>query len=487
MSSRAAGFVLLLLAVCTSRAQEPAVHGPPPDIARALERARSTQQWIPATRLAALQGIYRSRAFRPLWLTGALPTSEALSVLEVLRNAEDYGLMAQDYMTEPPPLLQPPGPGPANASARADRLAAFDVGLSAAVVRFLTDLHFGRIDARKAGFDLQFSRPSLNLGSLLERLCGAEDVRTVITSIEPPFYHYLLLRKSLARYRLLESGQAIPTPAERSTAPYSKRIRQIELTLERWRWLPAFDTPPIIVNIPQFRLFAFRSTVDRKADILQMDVIVGRTYPKLHTPIFAADLKYVIFRPYWDVPASITRSEMIPAIRARPDYLRRQHLEIVRGSGDAAAIVDLSPQALQELETGRLRLRQQPGADNALGLVKFMLPNPYNVYLHSTPAPGLFSQSRRAFSHGCIRVSDPVALAAYVLRDSPGNWTPQTILEAMQASRSSRVALARPIRVMILYGTALALEDGSTSFFQDIYGHDRRLERLLGLSPAGGP
>jgi murein L,D-transpeptidase YcbB/YkuD len=131
-----------------------------------------------------------------------------------------------------------------------------------------------------------------------------------------------------------------------------------------------------------------------------------------------------------------------------------------------------------------VRLRQQPGVDNALGLVKFMLPNTYNVYLHSTPAHRLFSESRRAFSHGCIRVADPVALAAYVLRNAPGNWTPEAIRAAMNGPATLRVDLTRPIRVMVLYGTALATEAGPVLFFDDIYGHDRTLERLLGLPPA---
>src|SRR6266702_3507657 len=167
---------------------------------------------------------------------------------------------------------------------------------------------------------------------------------------------------------------------------------------------------------------------------------------KLQTPVFTADMKYVIFRPYWDVPYSITQREMLRDIRANPDYLRKQHLELVRGSGDSIAVIPPSPESLQELASGTLRLRQQPGEDNALGLIKFMLPNTYNVYLHSTPAHRLFNQSRRAFSHGCIRVSDPVALATYVLHNAVGSWTPESITAAMHGSGSVRVNLTKPIR-----------------------------------------
>ncbi len=266
------------------------------------------------------------------------------------------------------------------------------------------------------------------------------------------------------------------------TTPLAHRVRQVELTLERWRWLPDFDTPPIIVNIPQFRLYSFQSTQDRVASITQMPVIVGREYPSTQTPVFVGELKYVVFRPYWDVPHSILTHELLPSIRSRPGYLEKNHFEIVRGQGDDATPVGLTPDALAALAAGKLRVRQLPGPDNALGLIKFMLPNQYNVYLHSTPARELFKQSRRAFSHGCIRVSDPVALAVDVLRGVPGDWNAAKVEEAMNGPPARRVYLPRPIRVMILYGTALTTEAGQAMFFEDIYNHDRKLETLLGLS-----
>lgn len=268
------------------------------------------------------------------------------------------------------------------------------------------------------------------------------------------------------------------------TTPLAQRVRQIELTLERWRWLPVFDTPPIIVNIPQFRLFAFQSTTDRKADIVQMDVIVGQAYRRTRTPVFVADMKYVVFRPYWDVPYSIMKNELLPKIRQNPSYLEEQHLEMVRGQSDAAMPVAASSANLNALASGELRLRQRPGADNALGLIKFMLPNAHNVYLHSTPAKELFNRSRRTFSHGCIRVSDPVALASEVLRNASGTWTPVAIEAAMNGATTQRVNLLKPVRVMILYGTAMATEAGKDLFFDDVYGYDRKLESLLGLGPS---
>jgi murein L,D-transpeptidase YcbB/YkuD len=193
-------------------------------------------------------------------------------------------------------------------------------------------------------------------------------------------------------------------------------------------------------------------------------------------------MRYLVLRPYWDVPSSITRNEMLPKLRANPAYLAAEHLEIVNGKADSSPVVAPTPENIEALAEGRLRLRQQPGEDNALGLIKFMFPNTYNVYLHSTPAHQLFKETVRAFSHGCIRVSDPLALATLVLKDASGDWTSEKIDAAMHGSKTLRINLSQPIDVLILYGTALATEAGPTMFFEDIYGYDRKLERQLGLA-----
>jgi murein L,D-transpeptidase YcbB/YkuD len=286
-----------------------------------------------------------------------------------------------------------------------------------------------------------------------------------------------------ARHGLTDDGSLGAQTYLALTTPLAQRVRQIELTLERWRWLPPFDTPPIIVNIPQFRLYAFPTTEDRAPNVVQMPVIVGQTYARTRTPVFVGDLRYVIFRPYWDVPRSIVIREMLPQIRADTDYLRRNNLELVNGQSDAGAVVAATPATVTALAAGQLRLRQRPGDDNSLGLIKFVFPNTHGVYMHGTPAQRLFLQSKRAFSHGCIRVSDPVALARYVLRDTAESWDDAKITAAMHGGTPLRVELKEPIRVMILYGTALATEAGAVEFFEDIYGYDRKLETLLGLPP----
>jgi murein L,D-transpeptidase YcbB/YkuD len=464
--------------------------GAAPD--REVARLIATGRWTVRFRsedhgaLRALRTVYASRTSL-LWVAHGHPTPAAFALLQRLREADAYGLEPQDYDAAALTALAGtfaaggamatsglnPG-GPASSETLDARSARFDVNLSAAALKLLCDLHYGRIDPRAAGFDLGTRRADdLDLARELVALAASVDSGSLLAAVEPQFSHYRLLEQALPRYRLLGASE----PAARV------KVRQIELTLERWRWLPAFRTPPIIVNIPEFRLFAFRTTADRAADILQMDVIVGRTFPGTRTPVFVADMTSVIFRPYWDVPRSITLREELPKIRAHPAYLAAQHLEIVSGATDAATPLPVTAASIQALASGAARLRQRPGPDNALGLIKFDLPNRYDVYLHSTPAQQLFLRRRRAFSHGCIRVSDPVALAALVLRGTPGDWTPARIKAAMNGPRTFRVRLARPIRVIILYGTVLAKEDGEVLFFHDIYGQDRRLERLLGLAP----
>lgn len=443
--------------------------------------------------LRALRAVYAARRGL-LWVADGQPTPAALALLRTLQKADDYGLEPRDYDADGLAALagEVSGTGGAlsaastiksnqatrNATTDAQRWAGFDLDLSAAALKLLCDLHYGRIDPRAAGFDLGTPRADdLDLARELVMLTTTQGIASQLAAVEPQFLHYRLLEQALPRYRLL----AVSEPAA------ATKVRQIELTLERWRWLPAFRSPPIIVNIPEFRLFAFRTTADRAADILQMDVIVGRTFPRTRTPVFVADMTSVLFRPYWDVPSSILLREELPKIHANPAYLSAQHLEIVRGASDYTATpLPATSESVQLLASGAARLRQRPGPDNALGLIKFDLPNRYDVYLHSTPARQLFLRQRRAFSHGCIRVSAPVALAAYVLRQTPGNWTPVRIEAAMNGSQTLRVRLAHPIRVIILYGTVLAKEDGEVLFFRDLYGQDRRLVRLLGLAPTAG-
>jgi L,D-transpeptidase YcbB len=267
--------------------------------------------------------------------------------------------------------------------------------------------------------------------------------------------------------------------------PLSARADQLRFTLERYRWMPpTFPEPPIVVNLPEFTLRTMRR---QDAPLLTMRVVVGKAYRR-QTPVFTGTMRYVIFRPYWDVPPSIQRSELVPKTRLDRNYLASHGFEVVDSDGNVVTDGTISDDVFDQLRSGELQIRQKPGPKNALGLVKFIFPNHYNVYLHSTPEPELFARARRDFSHGCIRVQDPVALAAWVLRDHP-EWTVDKIQAAMNGDQTVQVNLAHPIPVLIIYRTAVVQPDGEVQFFNDIYDYDRPLKRSLdsGYPYAGAP
>ena len=275
------------------------------------------------------------------------------------------------------------------------------------------------------------------------------------------------------RHGLEPDGVIGPATTAQLRVPLARRAHQLALALARWRQLP--DTAPgrfIVVNVPAFRLYAFDRDDGSRWPRLRMNVIVGSAEGRHDTPVFSGVLREVVFQPYWDVPPSIARSELLPRIRRDPGYLGREHLEIVRG-GDHDAVVHAPTAAnLARVATGALRLRQRPGPWNALGAVKFVFPNRYNVYLHGTPAQALFARARRDFSHGCVRVADPTTLAEWVLAGEQG-WDRAAVEAAMTSGPPSRrVRLARPLSVHVLYATAVVGDDGLARFYPDIYGHD---------------
>ncbi len=278
------------------------------------------------------------------------------------------------------------------------------------------------------------------------------------------------------RHGFVEDGIIGPATRARLRGPVAARIAQIELSLERWRWLPHIlsDPPPVIVNVPAFRAHAFTTNSDREADLVSMDVVVGKAF-RHRTPVFSATMRYVIFSPYWDVPPSIARKELLPLAYRDAGYLARNDFEIVRTNG---TVLGTSAAAVAAVDAGTARIRQKPGATNALGGVKFVFPNEFNVYLHDTPAQSVFRQARRDASHGCIRLAEPARLARFLLRDQPG-WDSTAVANAMTLSEPRQVTLTRPVPVHIVYATAVAREDGDVYFYADIYGHDRTLAALL--------
>ena len=250
--------------------------------------------------------------------------------------------------------------------------------------------------------------------------------------------------------------------------PLDRRIEQIALNLERWRWLPR-DLPNryIFVNIPEMRLDIYEG--DRVP--LSMRVVVGK--PDSQTPIFNDEMTHVVFSPYWNVPPGIAEGETLPAMMSDPDFLAKNNMEVVDAAG---TVVD--PSTIDLADPTSYRFRQRPGAGNSLGLVKFMFPNQYSVYLHDTPADSLFERATRSFSHGCVRVEDPVALAEYLLADRQ-EWTREKITEAMHAGQEKTVKLKTPIPVYLGYWTAGVRPDGTVQFRKDVYDIDAHLTTRL--------
>jgi len=255
----------------------------------------------------------------------------------------------------------------------------------------------------------------------------------------------------------------------------AQRVRQIELTLERLRWTPLLQAPRmIVVNVPEFVLRAYEVR-EGKVDVqVTMKVIVGKAMDT-RTPLFDEDMRFVEFSPYWNVPPSIARHETVPRLRRDPAYFSQQGFEFVTPAGQV--VTTLSAAHLDAVLHGGWRIRQRPGAHNALGGIKFVFPNRDNIYLHHTPAPALFARDRRDFSHGCIRVEEPMALARFVLRGEPG-WTEDRIRAAMDKGESNVLRLSQPLPVLIAYSTVI-VKGGRVFFYPDLYGHDRLLDQAL--------
>jgi L,D-transpeptidase YcbB len=252
------------------------------------------------------------------------------------------------------------------------------------------------------------------------------------------------------RYGLMEDGVAGPGVLREMAAPLSKRIEQIAINMERCRWLPNETSEDyLFVNIPQFKLVA----MERDSIVFSCNVVVGTATNK--TVIFRGDMKYVVFSPYWNVPQSIINKEILPAMKRNPNYLAKHNMEYNGG-----------------------KIRQKPGSNNSLGLVKFLFPNSFNIYLHDTPSKSLFNEDRRAFSHGCIRVSEPYELARYLLRFDP-DWTPEKIKAAMNSGKEQYVTLNKTVPVYLVYFTAFVDSRGKLNFREDIYNRDPTLKEML--------
>jgi murein L,D-transpeptidase YcbB/YkuD len=254
-----------------------------------------------------------------------------------------------------------------------------------------------------------------------------------------------------------------------------ERIGQIEVNLERWRWLPQhFDDRYVLINIADYRL----DVVELDHTVMTMKVIVGKQYRR--TPVFSSKMYYLVFNPSWNVPKKLAVEDVIPKILKDPQYLARQNMRVLQGWGANEVYIDQATidwAAVNE-DNFKYRIRQDPSPHNSLGRVKFMFPNEFSVYMHDTPAKGLFGKSRRDFSSGCIRVEKPFELAEYLLRDHP-DWTKEKIFEGLSSLEEKAVSLPEPVAVHVLYWTAWVDEEGTLQFRQDVNRRDGPIYQAL--------
>jgi len=479
-------------------------------------------------------------AFSLAWTSNSAPTPQARTLIQALQRAEEHGLEPEDYDASrwTARLARFVSASPVSS----EELARFDLALTVSALRYVSHVHHGRINP--AGFQSGLKLAPFDAAGFLKReVVGVADIPLALVLAEPasPEYHRAL--KALQDYLVIaRGGEGDPIPhtkedlypdntysgvmqlaaklrrtgdlsAEARIArpemyeeplvsamkhfesrngiepdgilgpdtyshldvPLSQRAMQLKLALERWRWLPAdLGMSFIAVNIPEFRLRAYEN--GRQA--LTMKVIVGEASGG-HTPIFADRIDSLVFRPSWRLPLHVQRNEVLPDLRKDPHYLAKNHMEVVNSSGHT--VDGLTPAVLQQLDSGKLAIRQQPGESNALGLVKFVFPSSEGIYLHGTSETNLFTSYRRDFSHGCIRLEHPAALASWVLRNYP-QWTPDRVESAMAGDQSINVKLENPVPVFVFYNTAVVEENGDVHFYDDIYGQDAALEKALAVA-----
>jgi murein L,D-transpeptidase YcbB/YkuD len=406
---------------------------------------------------------YEQRSGTAAWVTKRNAHS-ATAATQLLDSAPEYGLPADAYRgSELARALDAIGKAKANEtdSQRLTQLADLDVRVTAALMTFAHDAALGRTTPVRIEPRWKMQRAAPDFATTLNAAIGG-DLTKWIRGLEPAHPQYVSLRQALARL------QANAAAANRSS---EERIRQISLNLDRWRWMPDdLGARHILVNLPAYQLFVY----ENGAMPLTMRVIVGEADGTHETPIFSAHMTAVTFSPYWNIPDTIAEGEIAPAVARDPNYLSRQNIEILRitKSGatpvDPAAIDWENPDELKELA-----FRQRPGTVNALGTVKFVLDDPYAIYLHDTPSDHLFARPRRALSHGCVRLDQPEALANYVLRDQPA-WDEGRIRTAMRGGEEEPVKLTAPIPVHLVYFTTWVDAGGQVQFFPDVYGYDRR-------------
>ena len=470
--------------------------------------------------------IYLSTQYQPIWFTTNRSEKNLNDLSSILSNAPSDALNPANYDVDR--LKGFIG----NQNLDSNTVAAYDVALTVALVRYLHDLRQGQVDPRDVQYPVHIApKPALDIAGLLKQHLSAQTLTELVPQFEPKSRQYQQLKQIFTRLQQLRNQastdefkpakalrpgekhpqipalrnrlQAMGEFAENSNAdsktydndlvaavkklqqqqglkadgvigaatvalfsqPSSEKIEQLELAMERARWVPdATDGPMIVVNIPAFELWAFNSVDDPKP--LNMKVVVGKS-PDNQTPVLWEEMKYLEFMPYWNIPKTIYEKEILPKVANNGGYLASQDIELVRHQNS------------EERGGGSyLRARQRPGKKNPLGRVKFVFPNTADVYLHDTPGHAAFNKPRRDLSHGCVRVSEPEQLAQFVLSNQEG-WDKDAIKQAMSAPKTRHVTLKRSVPVLFYYATTFVDHDNQLRFYPDVYGQDEQLKKAL--------
>lgn len=463
-----------------------------------------------------VQDFYRLRIYNAAWLEEDGPRSQATDLIEALckSNLEDFPSShyhAEKILSALDAAYNHPVPDD-------EDLADLDLLLTYVFMDYWSDVQTGPLKSALRASNWYIAPPKANLAQVLQKALQDNKIKEELTKLPPSHPDYLLmkeeldlyqaaadkggwpvvekgktlrkgsrgsrviaLRKRLAasgdlkasladnnpvydeavakavtrfqkRHNLRADGHLRPDTVKALNVPLKDRILKLRLNLERWRSLPRdLGKRYIIVNIPEFRLYGF----DNGREVLDMAVVVGQEFDNRATPAFSGMMESVVFRPYWNVPPGIAEKEILPRAKNNPGYLASRNYEITSGG----------------------RIRQRPGPKNSLGLIKFLFPNEFSVYLHDTPNKSLFKKHTRAFSHGCIRIERPVDLALYVFNDR-SRWNEKKIRDLMNKGDSKWVNLPKQLPVYILYFTAI-VKDGVVTFHEDIYGRDKVLIEAL--------
>ncbi|MBI5591952.1 MAG: L,D-transpeptidase family protein [Deltaproteobacteria bacterium] len=338
---------------------------------------------------------------------------------------------------------------------------------------------------KKGGWSSIRPGPSLRIGDtddrvdkIRKRLIVTKDIDSPARNVKPAEFDESLMKgvqRFQNRHGIEPDGVVGQSTLTAMNVPVEDRIRQIELNLERWRWIPHdLGSRYILVNIADYSL----AVVENQTTVLDMRVVVGRSYRR--TPVFSEKIKYLVLNPFWNVPIKIAVEDKLPIIRKNPLYLTQQHIRVFESWGEDAP--EINPAIINWYGVNAnyfpYRLRQDPGPLNALGRIKFMFPNKFSVYLHDTPQRSLFKRASRDFSSGCIRIEKPVELAKYLLQTDP-QWPNQKIMETIESGVTTVVRIKDPIPVHLLYWTAWVTETGTVHFGNDIYDRDPPLSRAL--------